>query len=307
MALLVIAYRLIKVEVLIHVLTVAERNKFCELLFNFLDESIVVNLFYNQWLNILLLNILDKVVQPAAFVERLCRPLHVESVSFEVSLVWVKESSLKFLYLILVNLRHNGVLEALGVLVGHGFQPIYRTIEFDGRKTEMWMVTVEYAAFDFFLLGLKVHAIIFQVDRAFASPLARLFLFEIPFMSIWERWYFYTISSALRTQRTPADSLTNEANFSYFVPQRAPAPAFDRTFRINRIYKKTSFRPLLWKFLTFCDDYIGYLMIRGPTFFELWKWALTNITALIFHKVLPGLRSISMTSFQVVLTQISAA
>ena len=83
----------------------------------------------------------------------------------------------------------------------------------------MWMVTVKYAAFDFFLLDMKVNAIVFQINRAFALLLTRLFLIKMSIESIRENRYFDTISSTLRAHWVFAASLVYEANSYDFVTQ----------------------------------------------------------------------------------------
>ena len=83
----------------------------------------------------------------------------------------------------------------------------------------MRMVTVKYAAFNFFLLDMKVNAVVFQINRAFAFLLTRLFLIKMSIESIRESRYFDTISSTLRTHWVFAASLVNEANFYDFVTQ----------------------------------------------------------------------------------------
>ena len=83
----------------------------------------------------------------------------------------------------------------------------------------MRMVTVEYAAFNFFLLGIKVNAVVFQINRALAFLLTRLFLIKMSIESIRESRYFNTISSTFRTQWTFTASLVNEANFYNFATQ----------------------------------------------------------------------------------------
>ena len=81
----------------------------------------------------------------------------------------------------------------------------------------MWMVTVKYASFNFFLLDMKVNAVVFQINRAFEFLLTRLFLIKMSIEFIRENRYFDTITSTLRTQWAFAASLVYEANSYDFV------------------------------------------------------------------------------------------
>ena len=81
----------------------------------------------------------------------------------------------------------------------------------------MWMVTVKYASFNFFLLDMKVNAVVFQINRAFAFLLTRLFLIKMSIEFICENRYFDTISSTLRTKWAFTASLVYEANSYDFV------------------------------------------------------------------------------------------